>query len=106
MVAIAARPSSCPLLYLSVMNPLKVDEIGSAPEPLPLAVPSRQAPHINESPYCSPLRATAGSSGDATTYVQRTMGEGLSLSSATMLFRQWRRDHHMYVLVQHGAENI
>ena len=74
--------------------------MGSAPKPLPLAVPSRQAPHINESPYCSLLRATAGSSGDERTHVQTTMGGGLSLSSATAPFR------HRYVHVQDGAMNV
>ena len=44
------------------MKPLNVEGMGLPPEPSPLAVPSRHAPHISESPYWGPLRATAASS--------------------------------------------
>lgn len=46
-------------MYLSWMYPMKLAGMGSRPAPLPLAVPTKHAPHINESPYCALWRATA-----------------------------------------------
>lgn len=56
-------PMQCTGSHLSVTKALKLEGIGVLPEPLPLEVPSMQAPHMSESPYWSVPRATVFRAG-------------------------------------------
>jgi len=76
--------------HLSVMKPLKLDGIGSAPAPAPLAVPSKHAPHINESPYWGALRATAATrtSREEAAGGQDTGGTKVAIELSSELLRR------------------